>query len=87
MNISNRLEKLENQLNIGGEFCACFPQGSETWKQEISDDGLSYTKPVLMSEAIPDFCAKCTKPKVKNRIILCFGDLDYPLQEPPPKAS
>jgi hypothetical protein len=34
-----RLEKLEQQLNVGGEFCAC--KGSHPlWKCTYADDGI-----------------------------------------------
>jgi hypothetical protein len=82
MNITNRLKRLEQQAGSGSEFCACFPQGSETWRQDLTIDS-KYTEPILMSKPIRDFCEKCRKPVEKNRIIICFGDLEHPLQKPP----
>jgi hypothetical protein len=39
MQIKNRIEKLEQQLNVGSEFCAC--NGSlPLWKCTYADDGI-----------------------------------------------
>jgi hypothetical protein len=82
--IKNRLKTVEKKMNItNSEFCECFPQGSEIWQQTITDDGTAYTEPILTSEPIPDFCTKCGKPTNRQKIIICFGDLEHPLQEPP----
>ncbi len=86
MNIKNRLKNLEAETGVNSEYCECFPQGDEYWQQTITDDGLSYTEPVLMGEPSPDVCDTCPKPRIKRRVIICFGSLEHPLQEPPAEA-
>jgi hypothetical protein len=88
MNIKNRIRTIEKAMGVSGsQFCECFPQGCETWKQDLTEDGTDYREPVLMSEPLPDVCEKCEKPVQKRQIIICFGDPDHPLQPPPADAT
>ena len=82
MSINQRLKKLEMVTN-DSDFCACFPQGCEIWKQTITEDGTAYTEPILAGEPKPNFCDKCGKPRIKEQIIICFGSIEHLLQEPP----
>jgi hypothetical protein len=74
MNISNRLKKMKNQLNVGGEFCACHPQiRTEVYIADLCQDSDS-SKPVLKGKPVPDVCPDCCKPTEKDTITVQICD-------------
>jgi hypothetical protein len=58
----------------------------ELYHQTITEDGKGYTEPVLKSNPVSDDCLRCGKKIEKKVLILCFGSVEHPLQEPPVEA-
>jgi hypothetical protein len=77
MNILTRLKKMENQLNVGSEFCRCekefqtvvvIPAADGDW---ATLDGKPYVEP-------PEFCETCGKPNPERLIIAGVKGSDAP---------
>jgi hypothetical protein len=65
MQLKNRLKKIEQQLNVSDEFCAC----TDTPKTEII---LRRGETDTITSAVAGSCEKCGKPVEKQTIILDF---------------
>jgi hypothetical protein len=73
MNILNRLKKLELVSDNDSTVCACFPQFTETYIQDLGEDART-NEPILTSKPIPEICPKCLKPTEKTSITVQLVD-------------